>query len=203
MNIAVIFYSMYGHMRAMAEAALEGVHEVPEMKGTLYRFPETLPADVLEKMGASDAQKKLSVIPEASLDVLREADGFIFGIPTRFGNMAGQVRAFFDSTGGLWSGGELIGKPASIMSSSATQHGGQESTILTALVTLMHHGMVISGLPYSFQGQMRIDEITGGSPYGASTITGGNGERFPSDNELAAARFQGRNTAEITKKLRG
>jgi NAD(P)H dehydrogenase (quinone) len=203
MNIAVVFYSMYGHMHAMAEAALEGVREVAGMEGKLYRFPETLPEDVLEMMGAVEAQKKLSAIPELTLDTLKDADGFIFGIPTRFGNMTGQVRAFFDSTGGLWSAGDLIGKPASIMSSSATQHGGQESTILTALITLMHHGMVISGLPYSFQGQTRIDEITGGSPYGASTITGGNGERFPSDNELAAARFQGRNTAEITKKLRG
>ncbi|WP_020611104.1 NAD(P)H:quinone oxidoreductase [Sediminispirochaeta bajacaliforniensis] len=201
MKIAVVFYSMYGHMHAMAEAALEGAVTVPGAEGGLYRFPETLDPKVLEMLGATEVQKKLSSIPEVTLDVIKDADGIIFGIPTRFGNMLGQARAFFDTTGQLWAQGALIGKVGSVMSSSATQHGGQESTILTSIVTLMHHGMVIVGLPYSFQGQMTIDEISGSSPYGASTITGGKGERMPSENELSAARFQGEYVAEIAKKL--
>lgn len=201
MKIAVVFYSMYGHMHAMAEAALEGAVTVPGAEGGLYRFPETLDPKVLEMLGATEVQKKLSSIPEVTLDVIKDADGIIFGIPTRFGNMPGQARAFFDTTGQLWAQGALIGKVGSVMSSSSTQHGGQESTILTSIVTLMHHGMVIVGLPYSFQGQMTIDEISGSSPYGASTITGGKGERMPSENELSAARFQGEYVAEIAKKL--
>ncbi len=143
----------------------------------------------------------MAAIPEATLDDLRDADGFVFGIPTRFGNMLGQARAFFDGTGPLWQKGELIGKVAGVMTSTATQHGGQETTIVSTQYTLLHHGMVIVGLPYSFQGQMRTDEITGGSPYGASTITGGDGSRMPSENELEAARFQAKRVAEITRKL--
>lgn len=203
MKVSVIFYSSYGHMYKMAQAAVEGIKQVEGMDAQLYRFPETLSEDILEATGSKEFQKQISSIPEATLDTLREADGLIFGIPTRFGNMIGQARAFFDSTGALWAKGELIGKPAGVMSSSATQHGGQESTLLTSQVTLLHHGMLIVGLPYSFQGQMSLDEITGGSPYGASTIAGGDGSRMPSENELEGARFQARHLAEITKKLRG
>ncbi|MFW6250883.1 MAG: NAD(P)H:quinone oxidoreductase [Alkalispirochaetaceae bacterium] len=202
MKVSVIFYSAHGHMYKMAQAAMEGINEVEGVDAGLYRFPETVGEEILEAMGAMEFQKQIASIPEATLDTLREADGLMFGIPTRFGNMIGQARAFFDSTGPLWAKGELVGKPAAVMSSSATQHGGQETTILTTQVTLLHHGMLIVGLPYAFQGQMTMDEITGGSPYGASTIAGGDGSRMPSDNELAGARFQARHLAEITKKLR-
>ncbi|MFP4408353.1 MAG: NAD(P)H:quinone oxidoreductase [Spirochaetaceae bacterium] len=202
MKVSVVFYSAHGHMDKMAQAAMEGINEVEGVDAGLYRFPETVGEEILEAMGAMEFQKQIASIPEATLDTLREADGLMFGIPTRFGNMIGQARAFFDSTGPLWAKGELVGKPAAVMSSSATQHGGQETTILTTQVTLLHHGMLIVGLPYAFQGQMTMDEITGGSPYGASTIAGGDGSRMPSDNELAGARFQARHLAEITKKLR-
>jgi NAD(P)H dehydrogenase (quinone) len=152
-------------------------------------------------MGATDAQKAFVSVPVATVEDLTSADAIIFGTPTRFGNMAGQMRQFLDATGGLWAKGALIGKVGSVFASSATQHGGQESTILSFHTTLLHHGMVIVGLPYSFQGQMRIDEITGGSPYGASTIAGGKGERMPSESEIAGAKFQGMHVAQIAKKL--
>jgi NAD(P)H dehydrogenase (quinone) len=167
----------------------------------LKRVPETLPPDVIAAMGATGAQKAFADVPVAVVDDLASSDAIIFGTPTRFGNMAGQMRQFLDGTGGLWALGELVGKVGSVFTSSATQHGGQESTILSFHTTLLHHGMVIVGLPYTFQGQMRIDEITGGSPYGASTIAGGKGERTASANELAAARFQGMHVAQIAKKL--
>jgi len=152
-------------------------------------------------MGATDAQKAFANVPVATVDDLADADAIVFGTPTRFGNMAGQMRQFLDATGSLWAQGKLVGKVGSVFASSATQHGGQESTILSFHTTLLHHGMVIVGLPYAFQGQTRMDEITGGSPYGASTIAGGKGERMPSENELAAAKFQGRHVAQIAKKL--
>jgi NAD(P)H dehydrogenase (quinone) len=152
-------------------------------------------------MGAVEAQNALSHIPVATVEELTEADAVIFGTPTRFGNMCGQMRQFLDATGQLWAKGALVGKVGSVFTSSATQHGGQESTILTFHVTLLHHGFVVVGLPYAFQGQMTMDEISGGSPYGASTIAGGDGSRMPSENELAAARFQGRHVAEIASKL--
>jgi NAD(P)H dehydrogenase (quinone) len=152
-------------------------------------------------MGAVDAQEAFSDIPECTVDELAGADAVIFGTPTRFGNMCGQMRQFLDATGQLWANGSLVGKVGSVFTSTATQHGGQESTILTFHVTLLHHGFIVVGLPYAFQGQMRIDEITGGSPYGASTIAGGDGSRMPSENELDAARFQGKHVAEIASKL--
>jgi len=201
MKILVLFYSTYGHIYRMAEAVAEGAREIPGAEVTVKRVPETLSPDVLKAMGALDAQKVYAHVPVATVDDLAAADAVIFGTPTRFGNMTGQMRQFLDATGGLWLTGALVGKVGSVFTSSATQHGGQESTILSFHTTLLHQGMVIVGLPYAFQGQMRIDEITGGSPYGASTITGGKGERTPSDNELAAARFQGRHVAEIAKKL--
>lgn len=203
MKILVVFYSMYGHIGRMADAVCDGVGEVGGATAELRRVPETLPEGVLASMGALEAQKSLSHIPVCTVDELATADGIIFGTPTRYGNMCGQMRQFLDATGGLWAKGALVGKVGSVFASSATQHGGQESTILSFHTTLLHLGMVIVGLPYSFQGQMRIDEITGGSPYGASTIAGGKGERLPSENELAAARFQGRHVAAIAAKLAG
>ena len=203
MKILILFYSAYGHIYKMAQAVAEGVKEVPGAEPVLMRVPETLPPEVLKATGVDQASKAFQHVPVATIDDLANADAVIFGTPTRFGNMIGQMRAFLDSTGSLWQKGSLVGKAGSVFTSSATQHGGQESTILSFHITLLHHGMVIVGLPYSFQGQMRIDEITGGSPYGASTIAGGQGERQPSENELAAARFQGRHVAEIAKKFSG
>jgi NAD(P)H dehydrogenase (quinone) len=201
MKVLVVFYSTYGHIYKMAEAVMEGVKEVNGAEVELRRVPETLPEDVLSKMGAVDAQKTFSHVPVCTVNELAVADAIIFGTPTRFGNMCGQMRQFLDATGQLWANGSLIGKVGSVFTSSATQHGGQESTILTFHITLLHQGFVVVGLPYSFQGQMRIDEITGGSPYGASTIAGGDGSRMPSENELAAARFQGKHVATIAVKL--
>lgn len=201
MKVLVLFYSTYGHVYRLAQAIAEGAREVPSADVTLKRVPETLPPDVLQAMGATEAQKAFASVPVATVNDLANADAIIFGTPTRFGNMAGQMRQFLDATGGLWAQGKLVGKVGSVFASSATQHGGQESTILSFHTTLLHHGMVIVGLPYSFQGQSRIDEITGGSPYGTSTIAGSKGERMPSENEIAAARFQGRHVAQIAKKL--
>lgn len=201
MKLLIVYYSMYGHIHRMAEAAAEGAKSVSGVKVDMRRCPETLPHDVLEKMGAVEAQKTLSHIPVCTIDELSNADAIIFGTPTRFGNMCGQMRQFLDATGQLWASGALVGKVGSVFASSATQHGGQESTILSFHTTLLHQGMVIVGLPYTFQGQTRIDEITGGSPYGASTIAGGRGERLPSENELEAARYQGRHVATIAAKL--
>lgn len=201
-KILIVHYSMYGHIYKMAEAVAEGVREVKGCEAVIKRVPETLTPDVLGMMGALEAQKSMAHIPLATVDDLAEADALIFGTPTRFGNMCGQMRQFLDATGGLWIKGALVGKVGSVFASSATQHGGQESTILSFHTTLLHHGMLVAGLPYSFAGQMGIGEITGGSPYGASTITGGQGERMPSDNELAGARFQGAHVAKIALKLK-
>jgi NAD(P)H dehydrogenase (quinone) len=201
MKTLIVFYSTYGHIYQMAEAVAEGVKQVNGAEVELRRVPETLPDGVLEQMGAVDAQKAFSHIPVCTVDELTTADAVIFGTPTRFGNMCGQMRQFLDATGQLWADGSLVGKVGSVFASSATQHGGQESTILSFHITLLHQGFVIVGLPYAFQGQMRIDEITGGSPYGASTIAGGDGSRMPSENELEAARFQGKHVAGIAAKL--
>ena len=201
MKVLVVFYSTYGHIYKMAEAVAEGVKQADGAEVELRRVPETLPEGVLEQMGAVDAQKAFSHIPECTVDELAAADAVIFGTPTRFGNMCGQMRQFLDSTGQLWANGSLVGKVGSVFASSATQHGGQESTILSFHISLLHHGFVVVGLPYAFQGQMRIDEITGGSPYGATTIAGGDGSRMPSENELEAARFQGNHVAKIALKL--
>jgi len=202
-KVAIIHYSMYGHIYKMAEAVAEGVPEVAGCEAIIKRVPETLTNEVLGMMGALEAQKGMAHVPVATVDDLAGADAVIFGTPTRFGNMCGQMRQFLDATGGLWMKGALIGKPASVFSSSATQHGGQESTILSFHTTLLHQGMIVVGLPYSFAGQMGFAEVTGCSPYGASTITGGQGERMPSENELAGARFQGAHVARIALKLKG
>ena len=203
MKALVVFYSTYGHVYQMAQAVAEGVKQVGGAEVELRRVPETLPDEVLEKMGAAEAQKAFSHVPVCTVDELASADAVIFGTPTRFGNMCGQMRQFLDATGQLWANGALVGKVGSVFTSTATQHGGQESTILSFHITLLHHGFVVVGLPYAFQGQMRNDEISGGSPYGASTIAGTSGERSPSENELEGARFQGKHVAGIASKLAG
>ena len=201
MKVLIVYYSMYGHVHRIAEAVAEGVREVPGAEAVLRRVPETLPEEVLRAMGALDAQKALAHIPICTVDELTKVDAIIFGTPTRFGNMCGQMKQFIDATGQLWATGALVGKVGSVFTSTATQHGGQESTILSFHVPLMHQGMIIVGLPYAFQGQMTIGEISGCSPYGASTIAGTKGERLPSENELDGARFQGKHVAMIASKL--
>lgn len=201
MKILVVYYSMYGHVQKLVKAAAEGASSVEGAEVSIRRVPETLSTEVLEKMGAIEAQKQQSDVPVCTVEELAEADAVIFGTPTRFGNMCGQMRQFLDATGELWMKGALVGKVGSVVTCSNTQHGGQESTILSFHVTLLHQGMVIVGLPYSFTGQMVDDQITGCSPYGASTIAGKDGSRFPSENEMAGARYQGEHVAKIAKKL--
>lgn len=201
MRIAIVFYSMYGHVYALARAAAEGARCVKGAEVTLYRVAETLPEEILERMGALDFSRQLTAVPLASPEVLEGADAIIFGTPTRFGNMCGQMRQFLDSTGGLWQRGALVGKLGSVLVSSGTQHGGQESTILSFHITLLHHGMLVVGLPYAFSGQSGVDEIKGGSPYGATTIAGSAGERQPSAVELEGARYQGEHVARLSAKL--
>ena len=196
-KILVLYYSMYGHIEAMAEAVAEGAKGVAGVEVTVKRVPELAPADVLEKAGAKVDQKA----PLATVAELAEYDAIIFGTPTRFGNMAAQMRNFLDQTGGLWAKGALIGKVGSVFASTATQHGGQETTITSFHSTLLHHGMVIVGVPYNCAGLTKMDEITGGSPYGATTLAGPDGKRLPSRNELEIARFQGKHVAEIAKML--
>jgi NAD(P)H dehydrogenase (quinone) len=203
MTVLIPFYSMYGHIYTMAQAVAEGVSQIEGAQPVLRRVPETLPPEVLEKMGAVESQKTLSQVEVCTIEELAEADGIIFGTPTRFGNMCGQMRQFLDATGKLWATGSLVGKVGSVFTSSNTQHGGQETTIISFHLTLFHQGMIVVGLPYAFKGQSSIDEITGCSPYGASTIAGPDGKRQPSDNELEGARFQGRHVAAIVKKLAG
>ncbi|WP_312340149.1 NAD(P)H:quinone oxidoreductase [Anaerospora hongkongensis] len=202
MKVLVVYYSMYGHVHQMAEAIAAGVREEAGAEAILRRVPETLPVEVLEKMGAIEAQKAFAHIPVCTVEELVSADAIIFGTPTRFGNMCGQMRQFLDATGQLWAKGALVGKVGSVFASTATQHGGQESTLLSFHITLLHHGMLIAGLPYTYPGQSTIDEMTGGSPYGATTIAGGQGQRQPSENELAGARFQGKYVAGIATKLK-
>jgi len=203
MKLLIPFYSMYGHVYRMAQAVAEGAAQVEGVEVNLCRVPETLPREILEKMGAVDVQKTMSSVPVCAIEQLAEADAVIFGTPTRFGNMCGQMRQFLDSAGTLWQAGSLVGKVGSVFTSSNTQHGGQETTIISFHLTLFHLGMIIVGLPYAFGGQRRMDEITGCSPYGASTIAGKDGERRPSGNELDGARFQGRHVATIARKLAG
>jgi NAD(P)H dehydrogenase (quinone) len=195
-KVLVLYYSAYGHIEQMAYAAAEGAKSAGAQVD-VKRVPELVPEDVAKKSGFKLDQKA----PIAKVDDLPNYDAIIFGSGTRFGNVTAQMRNFMDQTGSLWMKGALIGKVGSVISSSATQHGGQESTILTFIPTLLHQGMVVVGLPYSFQGQMGLDEIKGGSPYGASTITGADGSRQPSAIELDAARYQGRHVAEIAAKL--
>ncbi|WP_440945403.1 NAD(P)H:quinone oxidoreductase type IV [Methanosarcina sp. T3] len=206
-KVNIIFYSMYGHVYKMAEAVAAGAREVEGAEVGIYQVPETLPEEVLGKMGAIETKKLFAHIPVLTRDmneeVLAGADALIFGTPTRYGNMTAQMRAVLDGLGGLWNRDAFVGKVGSVFTSSGTQHGGQESTILTFHVTLLHLGMVIVGLPYAEKRQTRMDEITGGSPYGASTIAAGDGSRQPSENELEMARYQGKHVTQIAKKIAG
>lgn len=196
-KILILYYSMYGHVETLAQAIAEGAGGVEGCETTIKRVAELMPEEMAKKAGAKLDQ----AAPVASVDELPEYDGIIFGTPTRFGNMCSQMRNFLDQTGGLWLNGKLIGKVASVFTSTATQHGGQETTITSFHTTLLHQGMVIVGVPYSCQELMNMDEITGGTPYGASTLAGTDGSRQPTVNELTIARFQGAHVAEIAKKL--
>lgn len=202
-KVQVIFYSMYGHIYKMAEAIAAGAREVEGVQVDIYQVAELVPESTLERMGAKAARQVFAHIPLATVEQLKDADAIIFGTPTRFGNMCAQMRNFLDQTGQLWLKGGLIGKVGSVFTSTATQHGGQETTITSFHTTLLHHGMVIVGVPYSEQGLLNMKEITGGSPYGAGTLAAGDGSRQPSENELAIARFQGRHVTQIAKKLAG
>jgi NAD(P)H dehydrogenase (quinone) len=197
-KILVLYYSTYGHVERMAEAAAEGARSAGA-EVDVKRVPELMPLEVAQKAGAKLDQKA----PIAQPEELANYDAIIVGTPTRYGRVAAQMANFWDQTGGLWASGALVGKVGSAFTSTATQHGGQETTLFSMITTLLHQGMVIVGLPYAASGQMRLDEITGGSPYGASTIAGGKGERQPSENELELMRWQGRHVAEITAKLVG
>jgi NAD(P)H:quinone oxidoreductase type IV len=201
MKVLVIFYSMYGHVYKMAEAVAQGAREVKGAEVTLLQVPELMTDEALEQAGAKKAREAFAHIPVARPDDLAGADAILFGAPTRFGNMCAQMRNFLDQTGSLWAQGALIGKVGSVFTSTGTQHGGQETTITSFHTTLLHHGMIIVGLPYSEARQMTLDEISGGSPYGATTIAASDGSRMPTENELAMARFQGRHVATIAKKL--
>jgi len=201
-QVQVVFYSMYGHIYKMAEAIAEGAREVANVEVQLYRVPELVPADILEKSGAKRAQAAFANVPIISPDQLADADAIIFGTGTRFGNMTSQMRNFLDQTGGLWMSGALVGKVGSVFTSTASQHGGQETTITSFHTTLLHHGMIIVGVPYAEPRLVNMDEISGGTPYGASTITKGDGSRMPSENELAIARYQGRHVATIASQLK-
>lgn len=200
-KVQVIFYSMYGHIYQMAEAIAQGARLIEGTTADLYQVPELVPDEMLEKSGAKKAQQKFAHVPIATVNELAKADAIIFGTPTRFGNMCGQMRNFLDQTGGLWMKDTFVGKVGSVFTSSNTQHGGQETTLTSFHATLFHLGFLVIGLPYSEKRQMLTEEISGGSPYGSSTIAGGDGSRQPSENELAMARFQGNYVAEIARNL--
>jgi NAD(P)H dehydrogenase (quinone) len=196
-NILILYYSMYGHVETVAKAVAEGAKSVEGAKVTIKRVPELMPEDMARKAGVKLDQ----AAPIATVDELPGYDAIIFGSPTRFGNMCAQMRSFLDQTGSLWFNGSLIGKVGAVFTSTATQHGGQETTITSFHSTLLHHGMIIVGVPYSCQELMNMSEITGGSPYGGGTLAGPDGSRQPSENELEIARFQGAHVAKIAAKL--
>ncbi len=198
-KVLVLYHSAYGHVETLAKAVAEGAGGVDGVTVDIKRVPETVP----EELARSSHFKLDQEAPIATIDELADYDAIIIGVGTRFGRMASQMAAFLDQAGGLWAKGALNGKVGAVFTSTATQHGGQETTIMSTITNLLHFGMVIVGLPYSFQGQMRLDEVTGTSPYGASTIAGGDGSRQPSENELEGARFQGRLVAETAVKLHG
>jgi NAD(P)H dehydrogenase (quinone) len=200
-KLQVVFYSMYGHLHTMAEAIAAGVREVEGVEVAIFQVPELVPQEALERSGAAAARKAFAHIPIANPNQLADADAILFGTPTRFGNMAAQMRNFLDQTGGLWAKNALVGKVGSVFASTGTQHGGQETTITSFHSTLFHLGMVVVGLPYSEARIMNMDEITGGTPYGATTMAGADGKRAVSENEKAIARYQGRHVATITKAL--
>lgn len=198
-KVLVLYHSTYGHLETMAEAVAEGARSVEGATVDIKRVAETVP----DELAKSSGYKLDQAAPVAAVDDLENYDAIIVGAGTRFGTVASQMRNFWDQTGGVWFQGKLVGKVGGVFTATATQHGGQETTLIGMIQTLMHHGILVAGLPYSFQGQMRNDEITGGSPYGATTITNSDGSRMPSENELDGARFQGRHIAEVAKKLLG
>jgi NAD(P)H dehydrogenase (quinone) len=200
-NVQIVFYSMYGHIYTMAEAVAEGVREVEGAEVTLLQVPELVPEAVLEKSGAAKARSVFKQVPVAKPEQLTEPDAIIFGTPTRYGNMCGQMRNFIDQLGPYWQKGAFEGKVGSVFASSNTQHGGQETTITSFHISLFHLGMIVVGVPYSETRQMTTAEMTGGTPYGATTIAG-DGSRRPSANELAIARFQGRHVAAVATALK-
>jgi NAD(P)H dehydrogenase (quinone) len=200
-KVQVVFYSMYGHVHKMAEAIAEGAKQVAGAEVSLYQVPELIPDDILEKYGAKAAKAALAKVPVAKVEQLAEADAIIFGTPTRFGNMAAQMRNFLDQTGPLWMKGALAGKVGSVFASTGTQHGGQETTITSFHSTLLHHGMIIVGVPYTEPGLTYMGEISGGTPYGATTLAGADGSRQPTENELKIARHQGKHVTEVASKL--
>lgn len=197
-RILILYYSTWGHIEKMAYAAADGVRDAG-CEAFVKRVPETIPGDVMAAIHAKADQ----AAPIAQPLELADYDGLLIGTPTRYGNMAAQMKNFLDQTGALWAQGKLVGKVGAVFTSTATQHGGQESTILSTHTVLLHHGMIICGLPYAFQGQMGVSEVMGNSPYGASTIAGGDGSRRPSAVELDGARYQGRYVAETAAKLFG
>lgn len=196
-KLLVLYYSMYGHVETLAQAVAEGARSVEGLEVTIKRVPETMPEDKARSAGAKLDQPA----PVADPEELADYDGIIFGTPTRFGNMCAQMRSFLDQTGNHWMKGALIGKVGSVFASTASQHGGQETTITSFHSTLLHHGMVIVGVPYSCEGLLNMSEITGGTPYGATTLANADGSRQPSANELTIARFQGRHVGTISKWL--
>jgi NAD(P)H dehydrogenase (quinone) len=196
-QVLVLYYSMYGHVETLAKAVAEGARGVADAKVSIKRVPDLMTEEAARKAGAK-LEQEASI---ATVDELPNYDAIIFGTPTRFGNMCAQMRNFLDQTGGLWMNGSLVGKVGGVFTSTATQHGGQETTLISFHITLLHQGMVIVGVPYTEKGLMRMDEISGGTPYGASTMANSDGSRRPSENELAIARYQGRHTTEIAKKL--
>ncbi|MGV9010637.1 NAD(P)H:quinone oxidoreductase [Brevundimonas sp.] len=198
-KVLVLYHSTYGHLETMAEAVAEGARSVEGATVDIKRVAETVPDELARASGYKMDQEA----PIATVDDLGNYDGVIVGAGTRFGTASAQMRNFWDQSGGSWQKGQLVGKVGSAFTSTATQHGGQETTLIGLIQTLLHHGMVVAGLPYAWPGQSRIDEMTGGSPYGATTITGGDGSRQPSENELEGARWQGRYAAETAKKLIG
>ena len=201
-KVQIVFYSMYGHVFQMAQAVADGAQEVAGCEVGVFQVQELVPDDVLERTGAKKARAAFAHIPVAKPAQLADADALIFGTPTRFGNMSAQMRNFLDQTGQLWLKGMLVGKVGSVFTCTGTQHGGQETTITSFHSTLLHLGMIVVGVPYSEQRLLNMNEITGGSPYGASTLAGGDGARQPSENELGIARFQGQHVAEIARRLK-
>ena len=201
-KVQVIFYSMYGHVYRLAEAIAEGAREISGTEVEVFQVAETLPPEVLQKMGATEARKAFAHIPNADPKRLADADAIILGTPTRYGSAAAQMQAFIDATGGLWLSGALIGKVGGGFTSTASQHGGQETTLLGLSTFFFHMGMVITGVPYSAPGLLNLSEVSGGTPYGSTTIAGPKGERQPTANELAIARAQGQHVANIAAKLR-
>lgn len=202
MKVLVLFYSAYGHTWQLAEAAAKGALSIDGIEVDIKQVPETLPEELRKNLGIAHAQQAFSHIPIANPREIGEYDAIIFGTPTRFGMMASQMKAFLDGTGALWSKGELTGKIGSVFTSTSTQHGGQEATVLSFHTVLLHHGMMIVGLPYAFEGQSQMNEIAGGSPYGASTITGPNGQRQPSQIDLDGAFYQGKHVATMLSRMK-